>query len=157
MVRPETKEVARFFDKVNITKSCWRWVGYLNKKGYGRFKFHGEYIIAHRFSYQLFVRPIELGKQILHRRECGNRNCVNPHHLYMGTAANNVRDRNMWGEAVRGEVAGNSKLSKSDVLAIREAYKTGNYYFREIADIFNICRAQAYRIVRGIQWKHLPL
>lgn len=157
MDKPTTKEVARFVDKVQITKHCWLWEANKNKKGYGQFKFRRKNIMAHRFSYQLFVGQIGSGKQILHRRECGNRACVNPHHLYMGTPADNVRDREAWGIAVKGEVAGNSKLCKSDVLAIRKAYKTGSYYFREIADIFNISEAQARRIVRGTQWKHLPI
>ena len=73
----------------------------------------------------------------------------------MGTVANNVRDRDMWGKAVRGEVVGNSKLSESDVLAIRRIHKTGNYYFREIADMFGIGKVQVSRIIRGIQWEHL--
>ncbi len=157
MKKPTTEEVARFFDKVRITKHCWVWIAPKGKKGYGRFKFRGDGILAHRFSYQLFVGPIEPGEHILHRRECGNPSCVNPNHLYMGTNADNMRDRGLWGNPIRGERVGISKLLESDVLAIRRAYKTGRYYFREIADIFNISRAQAYRIVRGIQWKHLPL
>ena len=98
MDRPTTAGVARFFDNVRITKSCWLWMGYFDGNGYGCFGFRGGKVSSHRFSYQLFVGPIELGKYILHRRECGDRRCVNPNHLYMGTNADNVRDRELWGK-----------------------------------------------------------
>lgn len=100
MDRPTTKEIARFFDKVQITKHCWPWVNPLKNTGYGRFRFKGRMISAHRFSYELFVGPIEPGKCILHRRECGKRNCVNPNHLYMGTNADNMRDKALWGHSL---------------------------------------------------------
>ncbi len=155
MDRPTTKDVARFFGKVQITKHCWLWLPPLNPKGYGRFDYNNKRVLVHRFSYELFVGLIELGKQILHKRECGNRHCVNPLHLYMGTHTDNMRDMRIWGNVNAGERNGNSKLCESDVLAIRRAYKKGSYCFREIADNFNISKSHAYNIVRGIRWKHI--
>ncbi len=157
MIRPTTKEVARFFDKVRITKHCWLWLAGVDKNGYGKVRFRDiSTIRAHRFSYELFVGPIELGELILHRRECGNPSCVNPNHLYMGTNIDNMRDRDTWGNGARGERSGVSKLSDSDVLAIRETYKTGDYSLRNIADMFGISKSQSWRLVTGQSWKHLP-
>ncbi len=157
MDRPTTKEVARFFDKVQITKHCWLWEAQISDKGYGQFKFHGSGIPAHRFSYQLFVGPIEPGKMILHRRECGNRSCVNPNHLYMGTNADNVRDRELWGNPGIGEKHGRAKLSESNVLAVRRIHKDKRCGYAETAESFGVTPALIGSIVRGRLWRHLPL
>lgn len=156
-----TKNVARFLDKVQITKSCWLWIGYKNQKGYGQFGLHGKIIGAHRFSYELFVGLIEPGKMILHRRGCGNPSCVNPLHLYMGTASDNVRDMYAWGNPVDpprpyGEDHHKAKLSEEDVLAIRRAYKNGEYIsISAMADEFGVSRRSIRRAAQGITWKHL--
>lgn len=94
--------LSHFLDKVRITRHCWLWIGYLNLKGYGLFFSEGKNIKAHRFSYEFFVGPIEPGKMVLHKRECNERSCVNPNHLYMGTHNDNVRDRELWGIPASG-------------------------------------------------------
>lgn len=155
--RPTTKEVARFFNKVQITKSCWLCEAPLDIKGYGRTTFRGKQILSHRFSYELFVAPIESGEYILHRRECGNKNCVNPHHLYMGTHIDNMRDLNTWGNPAIGERNGQSKLSEKDVLEIRRIYKDKQVSYEDIARLFGISWGHVGYIVRGDKWKHLPV
>ncbi len=116
MRKPTTAEVARFFDKVQITKHCWLWIGAITL-GYGQLDFNGKTAKAHRFSYELFVGPIETGKMILHKRECGNRNCVNPHHLYMGTHADNMRDMVLWGKSAKNRVNRISNVQELQELA----------------------------------------
>lgn len=155
MDRPTTKQVARFFDNVRITKNCWLWIGRMNLFGYGEFSYRNKHIRSNRFSYQLFVGPIDPGKHILHRRECGNRNCVNPNHLYMGTNADNHRDRVLWGNFIFGEAHKNAKLTEEDVLNIRKLRKNKGYKYRILADMFGVSIPQLYRIVQGQEWKQL--
>lgn len=69
---------------------CWLWTSSLSKNGYGKFSEGRRQISAHRFSYETFVGPIEGDKYILHR--CDVRSCVNPDHLFVGTALDNTRD-----------------------------------------------------------------
>lgn len=67
---------------VNPESKCWVWQGGTTKpppRGYGRLRVDGEKVVAHRFSFESFVRPIPQGLTVDHW--CRNRLCVNPFHL----------------------------------------------------------------------------
>jgi hypothetical protein len=73
--------------------ACWPWGGSLNQGGYGRLRHvqpGGIRIAAHRLSYLLFVGPVPSGLYVLHH--CDNPPCVNPRHLWLGTAKDNIHD-----------------------------------------------------------------
>ena len=71
---------------------CWLWAGKLTAKGYGLFTLcrPKRYVRAHRFSYERYVSQIPIGKMVLHY--CDVPSCVNPHHLFIGTAKDNLYD-----------------------------------------------------------------
>lgn len=85
---------ADFWAQVDRTGECWFWTG--NKLqgsgGYGRLRFQGRQIKAHRLSLEL-----ELGYQIPSDRmvlhSCDQPACVNPAHLRLGGHLDNMRDR----------------------------------------------------------------
>lgn len=66
---------------------CLLWLGSVNHKGYGKYGPDG----AHRLAYADFVGPIPEGLFVLHH--CDTPPCVQPRHLYAGTALDNMRDR----------------------------------------------------------------
>lgn len=51
----------------------------------------GKTVLASRIAYELFVGPIPHGALICHR--CNTPLCVNPDHLYAGSAKTNAADR----------------------------------------------------------------
>lgn len=138
---------------------CWLWRGCRTSDGYGR-AHAGEFrtagsktALAHRLSWLLHNSDIPDGQYVCHR--CDVRPCVNPDHLFLGTAKDNTQDCIAKGRArrgrLRGQEHGRARLTEKDareVLASKDSDQA-------LADRFGVNKTTIYSIRVGRNWKHL--
>lgn len=116
------------------------------------------YMSAHRFAYEQKHGPIPQGKWVLHR--CDNPACINPDHLFLGTAKDNALDAWRKGRLPKPPSpigANNPKAALTDgqVLEIRRKYALGGIFQRQLAKEFGVAQPTIAAIVVGRTWKHL--
>lgn len=80
-----------------MSDNCINWAKATNNKGYGHGWWDGKYMLAHRKAYKDKYGSIPKGMQVRHL--CGNRLCVNPKHLAVGTQSDNEKDKKKHGTA----------------------------------------------------------
>lgn len=141
----------RWADRVEPSDGCWEWTGGINYAGYGVAILDRKPYLAHRLSYQLNIGPIPPEMVICHR--CDNRRCCAPHHLFVGTHADNVKDciakgRDWRGVPPVGARNGRAKLTPEQVAIIRASAKL----LRELSTEFGVSMTQISEIKRGKSW-----
>lgn len=137
-------------------KECWNWVRSRKRirhhgLWYGQWRnAAGKIESSHRAAWRLFKGPIPEGMQILHG--CDNPACVNPTHLFVGTASENAKD--MWAKGrggSRGAGNGNAKLTVDLVRDIRSSNERGSIIARRLG----ISHPTICDIRKRRSWKHI--
>lgn len=148
--KPDSKD--RFFERtIPVPESgCWLWLGFLDPKGYGRTEI--EYVeLAHRRSWRLFNGWIPKDMLVCHK--CDTPSCVNPNHLFLGTARDNVADREnkMRNRPLLGPDNHNTKLSEAQVLQILEDTRSNKL----VASSYDVDPTTIANIRKGRTWRYL--
>lgn len=151
----------RFWSKVDRSggpDSCWLWLRTCAPNGYGVTRLWGDQrryqISAHRAAWTLTHGPIPPGLFVCHH--CDNKPCCNPAHLFLGTPKDNLDDMYRKGRQriPLGEARGMSKLTRAQVLEIRERCARGEIQ-REVAKLFGVNQPRISKIVNRKQWAWL--
>lgn len=138
---------------------CWLWTGYVDRNGYGEIALpRGSVkrrVFAHRLSYALHCGD-PAGLHVCHR--CDVPACVNPTHLFLGTQADNMRDKERKGRGVkpRGEHSGRARLTEQQVREILVMQNAGKASASRIARALGVSRGTIRQILDGKNWRHLP-
>lgn len=87
-------------------EACWRWGGSVSSDGYGSFKACGKTWRAPRLAVARFgLAALDSLKGLLVCHRCDNPICVNPGHLFVGSASDNAVDA-----MAKGRVKGTFKI-----------------------------------------------
>ena len=154
---PSPKDVQRFWSKVDSSggpDACWPWIaGKFQDSGYGQMYLGGKNRRAHKVAWELTHGPVPAGLCVCH--SCDNPACQNPHHLFLGTPADNLRDSLDKGRFPTGENNYCHKLSSEHVVMIRQAYATGQISQQFLADTFGVSQNIISQITRRKKWRRV--
>jgi hypothetical protein len=133
-----------------VSTGCWLWHGAHIPAGYGHLKFDGSNQLAHRVSWQIHNGPIADGLFVLHK--CDVKGCVNPSHLFLGTASDNVKDLFQKGLASRrGTKNPRVLIREQDVKDIRASTEST----KELALKYGVSYFGIWNIRKGRTWSHV--
>lgn len=166
--------------RVDDATGCWIWRGTKSKSGYPIIKYRGKPVRVHRLVCVLIKHESIEGLVVCHR--CDVPLCVNPDHLFLGTHADNMADRDSKGRQAkgdghgarihreafalrakmraveqpnsycRGERNGRAKLTAAQADAIRADHANGLGSYRVLAMKYNVSRASIARIIQNRGW-----
>lgn len=135
---------------------CWIHKNRSNDYGYNSIRVGARIRGIHRVSYAISegmdVDEIPQGLVVMHK--CDNPPCFNPDHLTLGTESENMQDALNKRRLFEGEDSHFSKLTDSDVIAIRDLFKK-KASARQLSSQFNIHIVTIYDIINRKTWKHL--
>jgi hypothetical protein len=150
---------------VDSGTGCREWLRARHGQGYGRLWDGDRLQYAHRLSYEVFVGAVPAGLGVLHW--CDNPGCIEPLHLWCGTVAENMADRDAkgrgggWKNAGRGRSSGArgslhplSKLTEERARELKARLRRdgGRIKIAPLAREFGVSASLLYGIRDGRNW-----
>lgn len=117
---------ARLLAKAKPSESgCLEWTACRLPRGYGAIQYKRKKLAAHRAMWSALYGTLPSHIYVCHR--CDNPLCINPEHLFAGTAKDNNTDRAKKGRSFRpkGQLNPMSKFSDEKIAEIMRRYKDG--------------------------------
>jgi hypothetical protein len=146
------KDLAEFITYRSIPEpnsGCLIWLGAVDDYGYGWMRGGHRPDRTHRLMWRSVRGEIPLGMCVLHH--CDNPACCNPDHLYIGTKADNARDRVCRNREAdhRGEKNGRAKITLEQADEIFNSVENQCV----LAARYGITQGMVSRIKRGAAWR----
>lgn len=141
-------DIIKFWKRIDrgSPNECWEWNGSCNHEfGYGIINWCGTTTVSHRVAAMLWGMDID-GLCVCHK--CDNPKCCNPHHLFVGTKADNNADM-----AVKGR-GGRNKLTTAQVKELRYLWDNG-MKGPKLAKKFNLNITTVYAIIKRKTYRYV--
>jgi hypothetical protein len=132
---------------------CVEWPFARRGRGYGYLHVAGKFHPAHRYAWELVNGPIPPGLFACHK--CDNPPCFNPHHIFLGTQLDNVRDKVAKGRHAHGEKSVNALLTEVQVREILRKYQQGIYTQQDLGQEYGVSGGAIHSILVGKTWKRI--
>ena len=130
---------------------CWYCEAGGDSAPYGKIYYEGRTIDNHIASWIVHKGPIPEGKSILH--SCDYKRCINPEHLFAGTQQDNIDD--MIAKGRKAPAHPQAKLTKEQVIQIKNALITEEYTQTELAKLYGVSFYTIYNIRVGRTWANV--
>lgn len=101
--------------------ACWVWTRSKHTFGYGKIGINYKTFGTHCVAWELTYGPIPDGQWVLHK--CDNPPCVRPDHLFLGTQADNMADR----DAKHRLPTGDAHWSRRNPERVARGLRSGKY------------------------------
>lgn len=158
----------RLLDNSERQGNCLIWKGFTDL-GYGRITIYKFNYSTHKISFWInneYDSPKDIpfedgeGNRLVIRHLCGNRECLEPSHLSLGTSRENALDQQDHGTALLGEKNPSASITEEIARQIKHSkyeqnhpdYKTQ----QQRAELFDTTVIIVYRIDNNITWAHIP-
>lgn len=130
------------------TTGCWLWYLATSDAGYGSFRMNGKTVLAHRKFFERANGPIPRGPHVCHK--CDTPQCVNPDHLFLGSASDNMKDMHRKGrwqhlDLKEGVRHPHAKLTEDMVQTVRMSVEPT----AALAERLGVCCSTVLRAKRG--------
>ena len=143
----------RFYAKTkrNTVNGCLEWTAALDGCGYGRININGVNQKASRVAWFLAHGEWPGDLHVCHT--CDNRLCVEPDHLFLGTAKDNNDDKIAKGRhGMSWRTAQKRKFSKEQVLEIRKRASEGSSC-SSLAREYSVAVSTIQRMVKRLTFR----
>lgn len=138
----------RLMSRVKAMPSgCLEWQGTKTRGGYGSISINSVDTPTHRAMYEALNGKIPSGMFVCHT--CDNPPCINPEHLFLGTAKDNMQDSIVKGrfkfnfkkgnKITLGRAPENRALTEQDVKEVRKKLSSGERVC-DIAKLYGVTR-----------------
>ena len=148
-------EEARFWSNVERGPGCWTWSGYL-VNGRAAFRVYipdldaWRALSAHRVAF-VVARGSDIPARLLAVRRCGDGLCVNPDHVFLGTARERVATSKKLGKVPMGVRHYAARLTDVEVKQARATAEAGANA-PELARRFGTSVGAMRRVLRGTSY-----
>jgi ribosomal protein S27AE len=146
----------RFWEKVDKRgpDECWPWLAKAKNHGdYGILRVAGRNYVATHISWMIaHGRRVPKGKIVRHK--CDNPKCVNPAHLQLGTARQNMQDCIDRGRfRPRGCRNPEERLRRDQIIAVALLYRERTFGYHRISKVLKVSPYEIRNTIRQKTWE----